>query len=71
MLAPAQAGLDRLAERTYNRVLPSGGAGRDWAGNRLEMLARRALIGVAVKAQGIILLRRMPSGWRICQPGLR
>jgi hypothetical protein len=27
-LSPARAGLDRLAGRAYNRVLPSGAAGR-------------------------------------------
>jgi len=31
-------------------------------GNRLDTLAHRVLIGVAVKERGIILLRRMPSG---------
>jgi hypothetical protein len=31
-------------------------------GNRLAALAHRALIGVAVKEQGIILPRRMASG---------
>jgi hypothetical protein len=54
--------LDRLVKRTYNRVTRLDGPGGFVTGNRLAALAHRALIGVAVKEQGIILLRRMPSG---------
>lgn len=62
---PGAAGpgtLDRLVQRTYNRVTRLEGPGGFVTGNRLAALAHRALIGVAVKEQGIILLRRMPSG---------
>lgn len=62
---PGAAGpgrLDRLVKRTYNRVTRLEGPGGFVTGNRLAALAHRALIGVAVKEQGIILLRRMPSG---------
>jgi hypothetical protein len=54
--------LTGLVKRTYNRVTRLEGPGGFVTGNRLAALAHRALIGVAVKEQGIILLRRMPSG---------
>ncbi len=61
-MRPAQAGLTGWSKRTYNRVTRLDGPGGFVTGNRLAALAHRALIGVAVKEQGIILLRRMPSG---------
>jgi hypothetical protein len=61
-LKPRCGRLDGFVKRTYNRFACPEGPGGFVAGDRLDTLARQALIRVAVREQGIILLRRVPSG---------